>query len=336
MLIAGSDDGVYRISGLGGADETSVERVLDTDRVLRVRQFDALDGVFAATESGLYHSPDGAAWTDLGVPREEVFSVCASPSGERLYAGTRPADVYVSTSPSPDGITTEGEPEWRELDGFRDLASREWRKSRHDDVAQVRSLCIHSHAPERVVAGVEVGGVHVSEDGGETWDERNEGVDDVHHVHVVSGEEYSRRPGSDCTARRTPGERGRDSTETSSSDTSGSRSPPTGYCTLAVHTVRRRRGKRRRTTFCSSAETDGVSKRSNHPSRTNWLSAGALSTVPLSRQLTEERCSESGAMTGRKWVTFPSLMRSSVGTSRSRGTKRKRQLYYGSGRVRGL
>lgn len=200
MLVAGSDDGVYSLSGVREANETTAERVLDSGRVFRVRQFDALDGIFVATESGLHHSLDGTAWTDLGVPQEEVYSVCASPSGERLYAGTRPAHVYVSTlappsddggPPSSDGIPKGGENEWHELDGFRDLRSREWRKSRHDDVAQVRSLCTHPDAPERVVAGVEVGGVHVSEDGGETWEARNEeGNDDVHHVHAVSAEEY--------------------------------------------------------------------------------------------------------------------------------------------------
>ena len=191
MLVAGSDDGAYRITGVRSAAETTVERVLDAGRAFRVRQFDALDGMFAATESGLYHSLDGTTWTDLGVPQEQVCSVCASPSGERLYAGTRPAHVYISTPATSGAVLEEGENEWRELDGFRNLRSRTWRKSRHENVAQVRSLCTHPDAPERVVAGVEVGGVHVSEDGGETWDERNRGVhDDVHHVHTVNAEEY--------------------------------------------------------------------------------------------------------------------------------------------------
>lgn len=201
MLIAGSDDGVYRISDVRGSGETSAEKVLDAGRVLRVRQFDALEGVFAATESGLYRSLDGTKWTNLGVPVEDVYAVCANPAGDRLYVGTRPARVYVSTSVGRgDTTTTVGRAdtptatdfEWRELDGFRDIhPGEEWQRSRHEDVAQVRSLCTSVDAPERVIAGVEVGGVHVSEDEGTTWDARNEEVnDDVHHVHAVSGDEY--------------------------------------------------------------------------------------------------------------------------------------------------
>lgn len=191
MLVAGSDDGVYRIADVREPGETTAEKVLDSGRAFRVRQFDALDGLFAATESGLYHSRDGTEWTDLGVPAEEVCAVCANPAGDRLYAGTRPARVYVSPSVSSDDGPDPGADQWRELDGFRELRSREWRKARHDDVAQVRSLRTHSDAPERVVAGVEVGGVHVSDDRGETWRARNEGVhDDVHHVHVVAPDTY--------------------------------------------------------------------------------------------------------------------------------------------------
>jgi photosystem II stability/assembly factor-like uncharacterized protein len=178
VLLIGTRDGVFRSPD--GALETT-EQVLDVGDTLRVR---TLDGVaFAATRSGLYRSTDGQSWTNLDVPREEVFSVVTSTDGERLYAGTHPAHLYVSTD---DGET------WRELDGFQDLPSREeWHTPRHRDEAHVRSLGVHPHAPERVVAGVEVGGVHVSDDEGETWVERRAGVhDDIHHVLVLDADEY--------------------------------------------------------------------------------------------------------------------------------------------------
>ncbi|WP_135830505.1 WD40/YVTN/BNR-like repeat-containing protein [Halorussus halobius] len=181
MLLAGANDGVYRAAEPRFDD---AERVLDSDRAMRVRRFDGWDGVFAATTSGLYRSTDGGdSWTDLSVPREEVYSVLGDPAGERLYAGTHPAHLYVSDD--------EGET-WRELEGFQDLPSREeWHTPRHRDEAHVRSLRAHPDAPGRVVAGVEVGGVHVSDDGGETWTERKRGVhDDVHHVLLVGPDEY--------------------------------------------------------------------------------------------------------------------------------------------------
>jgi len=189
MLLIGSDDGVYRMTGLDGPDP-GVTRVHETGRVRRVRAFEGLAGAFAATETGLYHSPDGETWSSLDVPREKVYAVGASPDGDRLYAGTRPAHLYVAR---PDGgVGAWMDLTWEELDGFQDLPSRdEWRLPRHENLAQVRDVHVHSGMPDRVVAGVEVGGVHVSEDGGETWTERRDGVDDdIHELHVRGPDEF--------------------------------------------------------------------------------------------------------------------------------------------------
>lgn len=188
-LLIGTRDGVYR-STSGTLDDG--ERVLDSRRTLRVRTFENHDGVFATSKTGLYRSVDnGTTWENLGVPREEVFSVVGSPDGTRLYAGTHPAHLYVST----DGGET-----WRELEGFQALPSRDgWHTPRHRNEAHVRSLGVHPEVPERVIAGVEVGGVHISEDDGETWSERRDGLQtergddlqyDVHHVLVLGSDEY--------------------------------------------------------------------------------------------------------------------------------------------------
>jgi photosystem II stability/assembly factor-like uncharacterized protein len=179
-LLLGAEDGVYRTTDVHFEDAT---RVADTGRVMRVTR-PGNDAAFACTKTGLYRSTDGGrTWTDLGVPHEEVYSVCRSPDGERLHAGTHPAHLYVSHD---NGAS------WRELEGFQALPSREeWFTPRHRNEAHVRSLDIHPDAPDRVIAGVEVGGVHVSEDRGETWRERRDGVhDDVHHVLVSDPETW--------------------------------------------------------------------------------------------------------------------------------------------------
>lgn len=192
MLLAGSDDGMYRLPDRG-SEESTADQVLASGRVMRLQTFDALDGVFAATTTGLFHSPDGEAWTDLAVPEERVYSVGALPDG-RLYAGTRPARVYAGTVESGANAEASGDGlavTWRECEGFQALPSREeWRLPRHESLAQVRDL--HGDAgSERLVAGVEVGGVHVSDDGGETWTERRDGVDDdIHELRVVGPGEY--------------------------------------------------------------------------------------------------------------------------------------------------
>lgn len=189
MLLAGSEDGLYRLRNIDGPDDPTVETALDAGTIMRLRAFDAFDGVFAATETGLYHSLDGREWTNLNVPQEKVYSVGAAPDG-RLYAGTRPAHLYVAEGGgSLDG---SADLEWRELDGFQDLPSREeWRLPRHENLAQVRDVHVLPEAPERVIAGVEVGGVHVSDDGGETWTERRgDAHDDVHELAVLGPEEF--------------------------------------------------------------------------------------------------------------------------------------------------
>ena len=196
-LLAGTYDGVYRTDG---PRFDAGEQVLDCGRVLRVRRFEAWDGAFAATKSGLYRSTDGGgSWTNLDVPREEVYSVLGDPAGERLYAGTHPAHLYVSE---------DGGESWRELEGFQELPSRDqWHTPRHRDEAHVRSLGAHADAPERVVAGVEVGGVHVSDDEGETWSERRDGVhDDVHHVLVRGPAHYVASCGGGLYRTRDAGE----------------------------------------------------------------------------------------------------------------------------------
>ena len=172
-LLAGTRTGVYR--GTSASFDDAV-RVLDSDRVMRLRTFGPR--TYAATRGGLYRSlDDGDSWARIETPRPEVYSVLEHPEGERLYAGTHPAHCYVST----DAGDT-----WSECRGLQELPSRaSWHTPRHRNEAHVRAL---RASGDRLVAGIEVGGVHVSEDGGERWTERRSGLHgDVHHVLVADG-----------------------------------------------------------------------------------------------------------------------------------------------------
>jgi photosystem II stability/assembly factor-like uncharacterized protein len=81
-ILVGTRDGVYRTTGIPVED---ANQVLDSGDTPRVRTFPGVDGVFAASNSGLYRSTDdGQTWENLGIPREEVYSVVASSDGERL------------------------------------------------------------------------------------------------------------------------------------------------------------------------------------------------------------------------------------------------------------
>ncbi|MFC3959621.1 WD40/YVTN/BNR-like repeat-containing protein [Halovivax cerinus] len=201
-MYAGSTDGVYRISSLDAGSSFETERVVETEPVYRLYSVTtgALSGLLAAGESGLYHTVDGRNWTRLPVPKRQVYAVAISPSGERVYAGTRPSDLYVAEC--GESVPAD-EADWEPVAGFRALADREdWGIPRHDGLSQVRSLRIHPGAPNRLIAGVEVGGVHVSDDEGETWVARPiEGfdaphTDDVHHLALGDSETIVASTGS--------------------------------------------------------------------------------------------------------------------------------------------
>jgi hypothetical protein len=179
MLLIGTTEGCF----LAPEDEIeSANRTLESERVNRIRTFG--DVIFAVTGSGLFRSEDGAkTWRDLGVPRREAFAILESPDGESLYVGTHPAHLFVST---------DGGESWRERTGLREVPSYDtWRTPRHRDEGRIVSLGAHPETPERLIAGIEVGGVLVSDDRGVTWSERVDGLDlDVHHVLVHGPEEY--------------------------------------------------------------------------------------------------------------------------------------------------
>lgn len=189
MLIVGSDDGAYRLLPAAGDATPRVRQVLASGRVMRLRRFDGVAGVFAATADGLYHSRDGLAWTALDVPREAVYAVGADPAAGRLYAGTRPAHVYATELPETEAEGLDN-PAWTELEGLHELPSRAaWRTPRHEGIAQVRDVVVDP-AADRLLVGVEVGGVAASTDGGATWRELDDPDDDVHELDRAAPDVY--------------------------------------------------------------------------------------------------------------------------------------------------
>ncbi|WP_073060951.1 WD40/YVTN/BNR-like repeat-containing protein [Fodinibius roseus] len=194
ILLIGTNRGVYRVP-IDKMDEA--KQVLDTKHVLRVRRFG--EEILAATRAGLFRSTDrGESWVNLNVPRKEVYSVYQEVQNKKLYAGTHPAHLYLSD---------DGGESWRELEGLQSLPSRNtWHTPRHRNEAHVRSLGGHADAPGRLIAGIEVGGVHVSEDGGKTWTERRDGLhDDIHHVLITEADEYIASTGGGLYRSRNAG-----------------------------------------------------------------------------------------------------------------------------------
>ncbi|WP_267642539.1 WD40/YVTN/BNR-like repeat-containing protein [Haloarchaeobius amylolyticus] len=175
-LLIGTLDGLFHV---GDGFET-VERPLE-ERVNRLHVFG--DEALAATSAGLYHSEGGWEWTKVESFAGPVHSMATTPDGDCWYVGISPAAVYVSE----DGGET-----WTESASFQNLPSRDrWRDRAPGNDATVRTMAVHSGAPDRLAVGVEPGGVFVSVDGGATWNERCAGVhDDVHHLLALGVDEY--------------------------------------------------------------------------------------------------------------------------------------------------
>ena len=186
-ILIGTDTGLYRVEDLP-FEKGEANQVLDCGMVTAVKTFDGHEGVFVASTGGAFHSTDeGQTWDDLGVPlgdrfwhagQSEVWALLGTSDGA-LYAGTN--DPYIFRS-------TNGGGTWHELKRFRELPSRGYWESPNDPhYARLRALEQVPGRPGRLITGVEAGGIHLSNDGGQTWlDRRDTIVDDIHQVLPIS------------------------------------------------------------------------------------------------------------------------------------------------------
>ncbi|MCY4121781.1 MAG: sialidase family protein [Acidobacteria bacterium] len=150
-ICAGTSEGVFIVA------EGAAKQVLQSRDV---RELIRIDGsYFAGTDDGLYVSNDsGRTWAPSGLQGREVWQVRADGSGT-LYAGTAPTGLFRSDD---HGAT------WTEVVGLAQLADAGgWQIPLKPPVAaRARALVVDG---TRILIGVEVGGLALSEDAGETW-----------------------------------------------------------------------------------------------------------------------------------------------------------------------
>ena len=136
----------------------------------------------AAYESGVWRSDDGGrTWASLdGYPSSYAHSVAVHPQdADLLYVGSEPAALYRS---SDGGMT------WEECGSFRNHPGAHHWSFHGGRSSHVRDLHFAEGDPDRMYAGIEVGGVVRSLDGGETWQQLVGMHPDVHSVHICSSE----------------------------------------------------------------------------------------------------------------------------------------------------
>ena len=179
-LYVGMHDGVCTVTSSDGGQTWQQGQVTPLGHAvarLSVSLTQPQRAYLAAYESGVYRSDDGGlTWTHLAsYPSAYAHSILVHPQdAQTLYVGSEPAAIFRSC----DGGET-----WEECSGFRAVPeAQNW--FFHSDTRQshVRDLRMAPHDSQRLYAGIEVGGVVGSHDGGIAWQQLPGTHDDIHCI----------------------------------------------------------------------------------------------------------------------------------------------------------
>jgi photosystem II stability/assembly factor-like uncharacterized protein len=177
-LYVGTDDGMRMLHVEAG--EATVVREAVTENAVRDIAVSPTDPETAYIGCGLrgwglYRTTDGGQhFEEIDFADEWVWGVTYAPDGT-LYVATEPPMLYRKTT---DGFVP--------LSGIADVPSREEWYFFYEpfEAGHVHGLTIHPDRPNRLYAGIEIGGVIYSHDGGETWQDALQGTD-VHRLAVA-------------------------------------------------------------------------------------------------------------------------------------------------------
>src|SRR5215831_5485890 len=170
--IIGTAKGIFVVDAASGAASVAFEGP-------SVRHLSRVNGhCVAGSTAGFLRSADrGRSWQPSGIRDREVWDVAAAPGDpSTLYAVTEPAGLFLSR---------DGGASWTEIAGFRSAPGfAEWCVPlTPPPPGRARAIVLDPVDPQRLVVGVEVGGVVLSEDGGRTWTmNRPGGNPDLHMI----------------------------------------------------------------------------------------------------------------------------------------------------------
>jgi hypothetical protein len=117
---------------------------------------------------GLFVSDDaGKSWDQVELSEPDVFSVAIGAADGALYAGTEPSRLFVAGNGGA----------WTELEALQDIPSRsQWSFPPRPWTHHVRWIAPDPHHPERLLVGIELGGVMYTEDGGASFADHRPGA----------------------------------------------------------------------------------------------------------------------------------------------------------------
>ena len=175
-LYAATGDSVARLDESDGSWRVRLSLAGSGAQCLAVDPADS-DTVYAGlADGGVRRTSDGGeTWVDCGLSAPQVFSIAVSAADGAVYAGTEPSALYRSDD--------RGE-SWHELTGLLELPSRPtWSFPPRPWTSHVRWIAPSPHDANVVLAGIELGGLMRSTDGGETWEDQRPGSQpDVHSL----------------------------------------------------------------------------------------------------------------------------------------------------------
>jgi photosystem II stability/assembly factor-like uncharacterized protein len=178
-IFVGTLDGIFKIVRNGGWKIASKELAGAEVNCLAVRA-DRREVLYAGVRGGgLYRSDDaGKRWRRLGegVLSDKIRTLALDPSNPKVvYVGTEPTALWKSED---EGKT------WKELAGVRKLADdRQWTYPVPVIQPHLRSIAVHPHNSKKLCLAGQVGGVLLSDDGGDSWRDVRYPIDlDVHSV----------------------------------------------------------------------------------------------------------------------------------------------------------
>jgi len=209
LLYVGMHDGVCAVSSADGGKtwrQSKVQPLPHAAARLSASASDPGRAYLAAYESKLYRTDDaGETWTSLdSYPSDYAHSVVVHPQDHQLvYAGTEPAAIFRSK---------DGGDSWEECAGFRAVPEASgWNFHIPTRYSHVRDLRMTPGNPNQLFAGIEVGGMMRSDDGGDSWQQLEGTNDDVHCIDMSPGQPRTvyvataRAGPMPCTSQLIPG-----------------------------------------------------------------------------------------------------------------------------------
>ncbi len=157
QILAGTSSGVY---GAPDGNWGKPEQLLECGSVRELVRIGT--ATFAGTSSGVHVSQDGGlSWQHGGLDGYAVWQLRQLGDG-RLLAGTQPARLFTADTDALD---------WTEVTTFSEAPEAgDWCVPVDPPLpAAARAIVVDRTDPARICAGVEVGGIMRSEDGGSHW-----------------------------------------------------------------------------------------------------------------------------------------------------------------------